>query len=280
MVIDIWDLMGAQMELILSNGLSGLVLVIAILFLFLSGKVGWWVTVGIPVSFLLGIALFYGVFGHGISMIALLAFIMSIGIIVDDAIVVGEDVVTQFESGMSANDAAVAGAQRMWVPVATSSLTTMAAFIPLLLIAGPMGDMILVLPTALLCIILASLVECFGVLPGHLKHALATTKPANEDSFKSKFNRHFISFRDNKFMPVVDKALQFPGTTLSCAIGAMMIVMALLISGHVAVNMVIGFSSESIDVNVKFSSAATKTEKDNFLKLLEKTFETTNAEKQ
>jgi len=82
---------------------------------------------GIPVSFMLGIALFHLGFGYGISIIALIGFIMAIGIVVDDAIVVGEDAVTHFEQGKSPMDAAVAGARRMWVPVLTSSLTTMAA---------------------------------------------------------------------------------------------------------------------------------------------------------
>ena len=91
---------------------------------FLSARVGWWVMVGIPVSFMLALALFYAVFGYGVSIIALIGFIMALGIVVDDAIVVGEDAVTQFESGKSPADAAVAGAQRMWVPVVTSSMTT------------------------------------------------------------------------------------------------------------------------------------------------------------
>ena len=130
---DVWGLLGAQLQMIVKNGLSGLVLVVIILFLFLSGRVGWWVMVGIPVSFLLGLALFHLIFGYGISIIALIAFIMALGIVVDDAIVVGEDAVTHFEQGKSPIDAAVSGAQRMWVPVMTSSLTTLAAFIPLVI---------------------------------------------------------------------------------------------------------------------------------------------------
>lgn len=276
LVVDVWDLLGTQLELIVSNGFSGLVLVIAILFLFLNGRVGWWVTVGIPVSFLMGLALFYGVFGHGISIIALLGFIMAIGIVVDDAIVVGEDVVTHFEAGMTPSEAAVAGASRMWVPVITSSLTTMAAFIPLLLIGGPMGDMILVLPTALLCIIVASLIECFVVLPGHLRHALSHMKKVDPNSFRNKFDRGFIDFRDNKFMPLVDKALEFPGTTLCVAVGAMMITIALVGSGRVALDMKMGFSFESIEANVEFSSATTQQQRDSFLVHLEDTLKTTN----
>jgi len=278
LVMDVWDLLGAQLKLIVSNGLSGLVLVIGILFLFLSGRVGWWVTIGIPVSFLLGLALFHGLFGHGISIIALLAFIMAIGIVVDDAIVVGEDVVTHFEEGMTPAQAAVAGAQRMWVPVMTSSLTTMAAFIPLLLIGGVMGDMILVLPTALLCVIVASLVECFLVLPGHLRNALEKAKTDNAQSFRHRFDRRFTKFRDERFMPLVSKVLTYPGTTFSTAIGTMMCTIAIVGSGYVALDMKMGFSFESIEANVEFSSAATQTQREAFLKHVEDALSTTNIE--
>jgi len=272
-VVDVWDLLGTQLQLIVGNGLSGLLLVVAILFLFLSGRVGWWVTVGIPVSFLLGLALFYGLFGHGISIIALLGFIMAIGIVVDDAIVVGEDVVTHFEAGMSPAQAAVAGASRMWVPVLTSSLTTMAAFIPLLLIGGVMGDMILVLPTALLCIIVASLVECFAVLPGHLRHALSRGDAVVQGSFRQRFDSGFIRIRDQYFMPLVDRALAFPGVTVAAAMGTLMVSVALVGAGHVPLNMQMGFSFESIEANVEFSSAASERQRNQFLMHLEHTLQ-------
>jgi len=145
---DVWQLLGAQLTLIVKNGLSGLALVILTLFVFLNGRIGLWVMVGIPLSFLLSIALLYGVFGFGLGIIVLFGFIMALGIVVDDAIVVAEDAATHFDAGESALDSVVAGAQRMWVPVATSSLTTMAAFIPILIVGGVMGDVILALPTA------------------------------------------------------------------------------------------------------------------------------------
>ena len=159
----------AQLSMISGNAMSGILLVLGVLFVFLRSRPAFWVAVGIPVSVLMGLALFYTGFGYGISIVALIGFIMALGIVVDDAIVVGEDIVTHYEQGMSPTEAAVAGAKRMWVPVMTSSLTTMAAFIPLLIIGGIMGDVILALPTVLLCVIVASLIECFWVLPHHLK---------------------------------------------------------------------------------------------------------------
>jgi len=281
--IDIWSMLGAQLGMVLENALSGLALVALTLFLFLSGRVAWWVAVGIPVSFLLGLAVFHLVFGHGISIVALLGFIMAIGIVVDDAIVVGEDATTLFESGMPAMEAAIAGAQRMWIPVLTSSLTTMAAFIPLLLVGGPMGDIILVLPTVLVCILFASLVECFLVLPGHLGRSLA--RPADVPKAadaglrsvlrrtfdRQRFENAFNRFRDERVMPLARRALDAPRTTLAAAVAGMTLAVALIASGHVGLAIVMGFSIEELEANVTFAPSASEQDKSAFLAHLEDT---------
>ncbi len=266
--ISVWQLLGAQLSMILLNGLTGLVLVILVLYVFLSGRVAWWVTVGIPVSFLLGLALFHLVFGFGISIIALIGFIMALGIVVDDAIVVGEDVVTLHEGGQSSLDAAVHGAERMWVPVVTSSLTTLAAFLPLLIIGGIMGDIILALPTVLLCVIIASLVECFAVLPGHLRGSLsAPAKPMPE--WRQRFNAGFRKFRDTTFTRWVTAALNNPGATVLTAVAGFFVALSLIVSQHVPFNMVTGFDFESLEVNVQFASHATEEDRLEFIDHLE-----------
>lgn len=279
-IISIWELLGTQLQMIVKNGLSGLVLVIGVLFLFLNARAGFWVTVGIPVSFMLGLALFYVLFGFGISIIALIGFIMALGIVVDDAIVVGEDIVSHHELGHTPAEAAVAGAQRMWVPVMTSSLTTMAAFIPLLIIGGIMGDMILALPTVLLCVIVASLIECFWVLPGHLRNSLESVDPNNIPQWRSRFNAKFEHFRDNKFLPIVDKALDNPGATLCTALGGMLIAISLVASQHVGFNLVTGFDFESVAANVEYSSSTTEKQKTEFIAHLEETLVETHENSQ
>jgi multidrug efflux pump subunit AcrB len=203
---DVWQLLKAQLDMIGSNGLSGLVLVLVVLFVFLNARAGWWVMVGIPVSFLLALAVFYMGFGYGISIIALIGLIMALGIVVDDAIVVGEDIVALHEQGATPEEAAVRGAKRMFVPVATSSLTTLAAFLPLLIIGGMLGDAVLALPTLLLCVIIASLIECFLVLPGHLRHSLSQPGARTVPAWRTRFNRRFEQWRDRSFLPVVRSA--------------------------------------------------------------------------
>ena len=270
---DIWHLLSSQINMIGKNAASGLALVIFTLLLFLNGRVGFWVMLGIPVSFLLGLALFYYGFGFGISIIGMIGFIMALGIVVDDAIVVGEDAMTHFENGASAEDAAVLGAQRMWVPVVTSSLTTLAAFIPVLLVGGAMGDIILILPTILLCVIIASLIECFCVLPGHLKRSLEKVKPIDPESFRGRFDARFKRFREQQFMPLVHKALAYPGATVCAALGGVVCAATLVTSQHVGFNMVTGFDFESLVAQTQFSTQATDANKADFVQHLQKTLQ-------
>ncbi len=276
-IANIWQLLGNQLDMIMKNALSGIVLVIGVLFLFLNARAGLWVTVGIPVSFLFGLAIFYVVFGYGISVIALIGFIMALGIVVDDAIVVGEDIVTHHEQGMDPAAAAVAGAQRMWVPVLTSSLTTMAAFMPLLIIGGVMGEAVLALPTVLLCVIAASLVECFWVLPAHLKASLAHVKHQARVTWRKRFDDAFLRFRDDRFVPLARLALANPGTTLLSAVCAMMVAFSLIASQHVGVNFVTGFDFESLEANVEFGSNASDSDKAAFMQHLQTTLNETHA---
>ncbi|MEE9253476.1 MAG: efflux RND transporter permease subunit, partial [Pseudomonadales bacterium] len=275
---EVWVLLRDQLTLITKNGLSGLVLVVITLFVFLSGRVGWWVTLGIPVSFLLALAIYYGAFGGGINILALIAFIMAVGIVVDDAIVVGEDAATQYEQGKSPIDAAVGGARRMLIPVMTSSLTTMAAFIPLLLFGGAMGDIILTLPTVLLCVILASLIECFLVLPGHLKGSFIKMQATTPSRFRRRFDAAFTHFREERFRPLLRHALDYPGATFCAALSAVLLAAALVISGRVNVNLITGISLESLEAQVAFSSGANENDQAVFIRHLEQTLATTTAE--
>jgi multidrug efflux pump subunit AcrB len=264
-VQDIWSLLGAQLGMISKNALSGLALVVIILLLFLNGRVAWWVMIGIPVSFLMALALVHLVFGQGISIIALIALVMALGIVVDDAIVVGEDAATLHQAGATPEEAAMNAARRMWVPVATSSLTTLAAFLPLLLIGGPMGQIILTLPTVLLCVIVASLVECFLVLPAHLKSSFAAVGKRAPSRFRQRFDGAFNRFVDERFMPFLRRALDYPFATLAAAIGGMAIALSLIAGQHVGVAMVTGFSPEDVEANIAFSATATDSDRARFL---------------
>ena len=160
-----------RIGLLVKNGVGGLLLVLGILYVFLNGRLAFWVAAGIPVAMFATFTAMQ-ITGQSFNMMSLMGLIMTLGIIVDDAIVVGEHAASMREKGLSAADAAESGAKRMFGPVMASSLTTIASFFPIFLITGFMGQLAQALPYVVIAVIVASLVECFLILPGHLKHAL------------------------------------------------------------------------------------------------------------
>lgn len=169
------DALAARIWLLVKNGLGGLILVVAILFIFLNARIAFWVAAGIPVAMLATIGFMY-VSGQTINMISLFSLIMMLGIIVDDAIVVGEHTATRLEMGDDPHTAAENGVQMMFTPVLAAMSTTLAAFAPILMIGDTVGQMMGVLPLVVVAVLIASLLECFLVLPGHLANSLAARK--------------------------------------------------------------------------------------------------------
>lgn len=167
------DAVKGRITLLLENGLTGLVLVVAILFLFLNARIALWVAAGIPVAMMATLGIMW-LMGESINMISMFALIMMLGVIVDDAIVVGEHTATRQSLGDSPDEAAVNGATTMVAPIFAASLTTIAAFLPILLIGDVLGQIMGTLPIVVIAVVIASLIECFLVLPGHLSHALGS----------------------------------------------------------------------------------------------------------
>lgn len=169
------DALAARIWLLVKNGLGGLVLVVGILFIFLNARIAFWVAAGIPVAMLATIGFMYAS-GQTINMISLFSLIMMLGIIVDDAIVVGEHTATRLEMGDDPHLAAENGVRMMITPVLAAMSTTLAAFAPILLIGDTIGQIMGVLPLVVVAVLIASLLECFLVLPGHLANSLAERK--------------------------------------------------------------------------------------------------------
>ncbi|SNT68639.1 efflux RND transporter permease subunit [Paracoccus seriniphilus] len=162
----------ARLELLLDNAAIGLVLVVSLLFLFLNARTALWVAMGIPASLLAAAGLMYAT-GMTLNMISLFALILTLGIIVDDAIVVGEHADYRARKlGEAAAIAAERAARRMAAPVISSSLTTIIAFAGLVVIGGRFGNLIADIPLTVIIVLIASLIECFLVLPNHMSHAL------------------------------------------------------------------------------------------------------------
>lgn len=220
-----------RINVLLYNGLTGMVLVLGILFLFLNGRIAIWVAAGIPASMMATFGVMWAL-DLSINMLSMFALIMTVGIIVDDAIVVGEHSATLTAQGLDAKAAAEGGAIRMTMPIIAAALTTLAAFIPMLLIGDTVGQIVRPIPLVLFCVLVASLIECFLVLPGHLSHALA--KPARAPSgFKKRFNEKFEAFRDGRLRRFVTMAYDNRYTTLSVGLAVLMICVGLMSGGRV-----------------------------------------------
>jgi len=158
-----------RLDLMTRNGKMGLVLVLISLNLFLNWRVALWAAIGLPVSFL-GTFIVMWIFGASINLLSMFGLIIVLGIIVDDAIVIGENIYRHVEEGMPAKEAAIKGAEEVFWPVTVAVLTTIAAFAPLFFIKGQIGDFMGQLPIVVLAALLVSLIEALVILPAHLSN--------------------------------------------------------------------------------------------------------------
>lgn len=272
--IEAWRFAADTMGLVLRNGLSGLCLVLAMLFLFLNLRVAGWVALGIPVSFAGALLLFYG-FGGSLNFLSMIGLVMALGIVVDDAIVVGEHSLWQFENGLTPEDAAVVGAQRMFAPIVASSLTTMAAFLPLVIVDS---DDIREIPILMLCVIIASLVECFLIMPGHLKHSFRrmaenkTPPPA----LRKAFDHHFLGFRENRVLPLLRWCLAHRRVAITAAASAFIFASSLVAMNHIKFDLNMNINFEFAEANIQFTADADESQRRAYLKLLEEHVQATD----
>jgi multidrug efflux pump subunit AcrB len=193
-----------RLNILMDNGLMGLGLVVLLLFLFLNARTAFWVAAGIPVAMLSAITLMY-IAGLTINMISLFALIITLGIVVDDAIVVGEHADFRVRRlGETPVQAAENAARRMAAPVFSATVTTVLAFAGLVAIGGRFGELIADIPFTVIAVLIASLVECFLILPNHMAHALAHSGKQHWYDWPSRVvNRGFGWFRDTVFRPLM-----------------------------------------------------------------------------
>lgn len=223
--IGIWfdrsDMLRSRMSLLTRNARIGLVLVFICLALFLDLRLAFWTTMGIPISFM-GAFWLMPTMDASVNMISLFAFILSLGIVVDDAIVVGENIFAYRQKGMSPVEAAVRGVNEMTAPVIMAVLTTVIAFTPLLYLAGIMGKFIRVIPIVVISVLMFSLVESLLILPAHLSGGGKIRREKSELGFVGRlqlFIRNGLDkFVFGKFSRFVQKAVAWRYLTVAIAI--------------------------------------------------------------
>lgn len=263
-----WQLIKDRIMLLLKNGAGGLLLVLMILYAFLSTRVAFWVAVGIPVSFMATLAVLY-MAGGSINMISLFALIMALGIIVDDAIVVGEDAQAHFDMGEDPLKASEGGARRMLGPVMASSLTTIAAFLPLMLVGGRMGNIMIAIPMVIISVIIASLIESFYILPGHLRHAFVDSGRSRRSSLRTWLDNGFEYFRDKMFRPFIVAAIEYRWSTIALGAGVFILAIGLISGNRVGWRFFPSPESTTVYANVRFVAGSGQQAVDRFLTRLE-----------
>lgn len=251
-----------RMNLLLNNAYMGMALVFIFLGLFLELRLAFWVTLGIPTSFL-GAFLFLPSLGVSINMTSLFAFIIALGIVVDDAIVIGEMIHDKRQSGLSPVRASIEGARAVAMPVCFSVMTNIVTFVPLLFVPGMMGRMFGDIPVVVITVFAISLFEALFVLPNHLSHAEPHRGRIEQWLFERQqaFGSWFMQMVSKIYKPFLEATIRHRYITLSLAFSMLLITAAYIASGRIGFVMMPTIESHFASVSIEmpyespFSSA-------------------------
>jgi len=225
-----------RLDLMIRSARNGYILVFIILALFLKFRLAFWVSLGIPISFL-GALWLMPTLGVTINMISLFAFIVVLGIVVDDAIIVGENIYKKHEMGVTGLEGSVRGTLEVATPVIFGVLTTIAAFSPLLLVAGTMGKIMKVIPVIVIATLVFSLVESLFILPSHLSYVRHKTGKSRIGGWWSRVQGSVDNglrwFVERAYKPSLDLALRFRYATVALATATLLITMGVVGAGWI-----------------------------------------------
>ena len=243
----------ARVDLLVRNGLMGLILVFAVLVLFLELRLAFWTTMGIPISFMGAFLIIYSV-GGTINMISLFAFILVLGIVVDDAIIVGENIYNKREQGLPPLDAAIEGLHEVIAPVSIGIFTTVLAFAPLLYTVGNLGQILWMVPVVVISVLLMSLLEACLILPAHLAYPKRKIASGAIPYLQAKL-RHFLQILiDKLYTPLLGFSIRQPYTVVATALSIMMLFNALIEGGHLKVVFFPPIDADTISAKVRMPS--------------------------
>jgi multidrug efflux pump subunit AcrB len=260
--VTVYDVSGKlvvqRLGILIENGLQGLTLVLAMLFIFLNARIAFCVAAGIPVALLAALGVMYAS-GQSINMVSMFALIMMLGIIVDDAIVVGEQAATNEEQGLPRLEAAEQGAAKMLAPVIAATLTTACAFMPIMFISDRIGDIMGAIPLVVMSVLVASTIECFLILPGHLRHGHGgkIRKPSRP---RAAFDRKFGYFREHAFNSWVTFAYRWRYTTVGAMIACFILAVGMLAGGRVGFEFFPSPEPENISAYITFAPGTPREE--------------------
>lgn len=247
-----------RVGLLLKNAIIGLILVMVLLSLFLEYRLAFWVTMGIPTAFM-GAMLLLPQFDISINMFSMFAFIIALGIVVDDAIIAGENIYEHMQKGMPFMDAAIQGAREVSMPLAFAILTNVVAFLPLLALPGMMGKMFFAIPVVVVCCFLVSWVEALFILPAHLGNLKKKSPEARKnvaERLQFHVDKGLHGFIRNYYSPVLQRCLKYPGLTVAITVAIGMMIMAWPMSGRMGFSLFPRLEGEFVVAKVELPANA------------------------
>ena len=257
-LVDMTYYLNARLNMMLNNLFQGAVLVALMLTIFLRFRLAFWVMVGLPLCFL-GAVMLMPVFGVSVNILSLFAFIMVLGIVVDDAIVIGESAYTEIEQRGTGVENVIRGAKRVATPATFGVLTTIAVFAPFTLSSGPEGEFFYNIAIVVILCLAFSLIESKLILPAHIAHIkFSKVKP---DGWRARFNARFNQFVHGPYRRTVEKAVQWRWAMLAGFIAMLMLSWGLVAGNHVRMipnpKVPHDFPSIGIEMNENVSDMAT-----------------------
>jgi len=252
-----------RMKLLKDNAYLGLLLVFICLAVFLEARLAFWVSLGIPISFL-GSLIIIPSLGVSINMVSTFAFIVTLGIVVDDAIIVGENIYQKRHDGMPFFKAAVEGAQEIALPVTFSVITNMVAFLPMYFVPGSIGIIFKQIPLVVISVFIISLVESLLILPAHLGHQKKRQPHpvlASLTAWQQAFSEWFTQMVHQRYQPFLIITIRYRYGVVAIAFAVMAFTIALLVSGKMGMTLMPQTESDTIvaQATLPVSSAVEKT---------------------
>ncbi len=246
---DVSTIVRDRLQMLVKNGLQGLLLVFLVMWLFFQFRFAFWVAMGLPVAFLGGLFLM-ALFGYSINMISMVALLIALGLLMDDAIVIAENIATHLKKGKSALAAAIDGTKQVMPGVISSFLTTTAVFLPLAFLSGDIGKVLKVIPVVLIMVIAISLLEAFLILPHHLEHSLRHSEKDKISRFRLRFDQGIEWLRHNVLGSVIDTVIHWRYLFLGLVVAVFLGSVGMLAGGHLKFQAFPNIEGDTIDARL------------------------------
>ncbi len=249
-----------RLELLVKNGALAVIIILVILSLFLEYRLSFWIMMGMAISFI-GSFLALPVSGISINMVSMFGFLVALGIVVDDAIVVGENVYELRERGMDRMSAAIEGAREVARPVTFSILTNVVAFLPVLFLPGVTGNYWWPLPAVVIVVLLFSLGEALFILPAHLGHVAKRSQSAISEELHGWHNalsRGFSHWVDTRYRPFLEGCLRHRYITLTASLVILAVTAGYAASDHMGMMLMPEMASDEIEAGVSLPVGTTR----------------------